>query len=350
MTTTPATAGALLEAQRRLVMQLAGPAAIFGAALVALLVVRRILLGWVRRMSAGPTAFPAVFAGAVRFPSFLWCLAGALALALRSVELTDRQERTAGVWIVVFLIASLSLVAAAVAVRMVTVYGERQRVPFAVAGLSRTLTYVVVLSIGAMVLLHYLGLNVTPLLTALGVGGLAVALALQDTLANFFAGIHLLVEEPISLGHFIRLATGEEGTVVDIGWRTTRVRTGANNIIVIPNSKIAAGILTNFDLPDSRVVVEIAVVAAHEADPEKVRRIILEEAAAAEDVLAAPAPLVLFDPGVTPTHMQYRLFVSVESPLQRGLVTSAINLRLAERFAREGVPMPRAAAIAVPRG
>src|SRR4030095_2322700 len=101
---------------------------------------------------------------------------------------------------------------------------------FAVAGLSRTLIYIFVFSIGLLVLLSEFDVKITPILTALGVGGLAVALALQDTLANLFAGIHILVEEPISLGATIRLASGEEGVVTDIGWRTTRVRNGSNNV------------------------------------------------------------------------------------------------------------------------
>src|SRR6185503_21069669 len=134
------------------------------------------------------------------------------------------------------------------------------------SGLARTLIRVFIFTCGALVLLRIYNVNITPVLTALGVGGLAVALALQDTLANFFAGIHILIEEPIELGAFIRLSTGEEGIVTDIGWRTTRVRNGANNIVVIPNTKITSGILINYNLPDLRLTSEVAILAAFDAD------------------------------------------------------------------------------------
>lgn len=330
-------------------MQLAQPLAIFGVALVMLWVLRRLALRGLRRNAASEESLAAVFAATIRIPSLLWCLAGALAVALRYAELTERQVHTAGVWIVIFVIASLTLAAAAAAARMMNLYGQRRRMPFAVAGLSRTLTYVAVFSVGAMVLMHYLGLDVRPMLTAMGVGGLALALALQDTLANFFAGIHILAEEPVSVGHFVRLSSGEEGKVVDIGWRTTRILTEQNNIIVVPNTKITTGILTNFNLPGARAMVETAVVAGRGADAARVRDMILEEALSTDGVLGEPPPVVLFDPGLTPTHQQFRLLVHVGQQTQRGLVVSAIQLRLVDRFRAEGVPLADAGQIAIPR-
>lgn len=337
-----ALAGAPWEVQRQRVMQLVEPLAIFGVALMLLWTLRRLALGWLRRRPNGTGSPAAVFADTVRVPSLLWCLAGALEVALRYADLTERQVRAANVWIVIFVIVSLSLALASAAVRMITHFGQRREMPVAVSGLSQTLIRVFVLSIGAMVLMHYLGLDVRPLLTALGVGGLAVALALQDTLANFFAGIHILMEEPISVGHFIRLSTGEEGEVTDIGWRTTRLRTGSSNIVVIPNTKITSGILVNFSLPEQCTVVEVPVMAGRGADAVRVRDMILEEARRTDGVLPEPAPSVVFDPGLTLTHQQFRLFVTVPHTIRRAAVASALNLALLERFRAEGVPLPEA--------
>ena len=322
-------------------LQLVDPLVTFAIALAAVLVVRHILLRGLRRRAKGPGSFAAVFLETIGFPSILWCLAAALAIALRYAQLSARQMQWAGYAIGAFVIVSLSLVAASIAVRMMALYGERQGMPFLVAGLSRALTRVLVLAIGAMILLAYLNIPVTPLLGALGVGGLAVALALQDTLANFFAGIHILVERPIFVGDLIRLESGQEGTVSDIGWRTTRVRTGSNDMVVVPNTKITSGILINYSLPDLRAAVEIPVLVAHDADPAQVRRIVLEQAAQVEGVLREPAPVLLFDPGVLPTHLQFKLLVSVSSRLEQGCVQSAIRLRLLERFRAEGVAVPR---------
>lgn len=344
-----ALASAPWEVQRERLLQLAEPLIIFGIALVLLWIARRIALRWLRRKAANEEAFAAVFAETVRFPSLFWCLAGALVIALRYAQLTERQEHTVGLWIVIFVIVSLTLAAASAATRMVALYGQRRKVPFAVAGLSRTLSYVFVLSIGAMVLMHYLGLDIRPMLTALGVGGLALALALQDTLANFFAGIHILAEEPISVGHFIRLSSGEEGVVTDIGWRTTRLRMLSNNIVVIPNTKITSGILINFSLPEARASVDVPVNVGRDADAARVRDIILEVALETEGVLREPPPLVLFDPGLTPTHQVFHLYVNVVRQTERGIVASAINLRLLQRLRAEGVPLPAADQIGVIR-
>jgi small-conductance mechanosensitive channel len=225
------------------------PALVFLAALAVTLLLRRLLLSRLRSR-ARSSSYAAVFLDTIRLPSLLWCLAAAVELSLRFVELSTRQSRWASDAIVAFLIVSFSLAAASIAVRTIAAYGERQGMPFAVAGLTRTLTRVLVLATGLMTLLAYLNISITPMLTALGIGGLAVALALQDTLANFFAGLHILVERPIFVGDFIRLESGQEGVVTDIGWRTTRVRTLSSNMVVAPNTKITSGTLVNYSLPD----------------------------------------------------------------------------------------------------
>lgn len=324
------------------------PVAIFLAALFLVLAVRHLLLRLARRRLASGR-YGAIFLDMIQFPSVLWCLAAALATALRFASLDERQIHLAGVWIIVFLIVSFSLVAAAIMARMVAAYGEKGRLPFAVAGLSRTLTHIFVLSIGGMMLLHYLGINIAPLLTALGVGGLAVALALQDTLANFFAGVHILVENPITVGDFVRLASGEEGTVVDIGWRTTRMLAPNNSVIVIPNTKITSGILTNFNLPETETAVEAVIIAGLDADPSQLKTIALEEALQVTGVLRSSQPLFIFDPGPTPTHMQAKVIVHVGNRLSGGLIAAEIRMRIIERFRREGVPLPHPERLVVRR-
>lgn len=327
----------LLEEKR--LWRIAQPAVIFLIALAATLLVRRLLIGWIRR-SAQPHSFASVFLATIRFPSLLWCLAAAIDISLHFVDLTPRQLRWASDAIVIFVIISLSLAAASIAVRMIAVYGERQGMPLAVAGLTRTLTRVLVLAVGLMTLLAYLKISITPMLTALGVGGLAVALALQDTLANFFAGLHILVERPIFVGDYIRLESGQEGVVTDIGWRTTRVRTLGGNMVVVPNTKITSGTLLNYSLPDPGAVVDAPIVVGHEADPDQVAAIAREEAREVEGVAKDFVPVVLCDPGVLPTHLQLKLLVRVEDQTQRGRIMSEIRLRLLRRFRRQGIPLP----------
>ncbi len=319
--------------------RVAEPTLTFLGALAATLLVRHLLLGWVRPRAQARTFARAVLE-TVRFPSLLWCLAAAVALSLHFVELSARQLRWASDAIVIFLIVSFSLAAASIAARTIAAYGERQGMPFALAGLTRTLTRVLVLALGLMTLLAYLRVSITPMLTALGVGGIAVALALQDTLANFFAGLHILVERPIFVGDFIRLESGQEGVVTDIGWRTTRVRTLSGNMVVAPNTKITSGTLVNYSLPDAGGMVELPILVGHEADPDQVVRLAQQEASGVEGVSPAFAPVVLCDPGLLPTHLQFKLVLRVEDQTQRGRVLSEIRLRLLRRFRQEGVPLP----------
>lgn len=312
----------------------------FSVALLVFLVGRGLIFRVLFRRIADKQTFAYVFLNSIRFPSILWCFAGALATAIHNATPSKTIIHWANLGIGTFLIVSTSLVMAAILVRMIAVYGERNNMPFAVAGLSRTLTYVVVLSVGLMMLLRMFDVEITPILTALGVGGLAVALALQDTLANLFAGIHILVEEPLLVGHFIKLSSGEEGVVKDIGWRTTRIQTFGNSITVIPNTKITSSTLTNFSMPDRRVTGEVQIVAAHHADHDRIAEIALEIASQTQDVLHEPAPSVWFDPGVLPTHLQMKLVVHVPTVMERGPVLSVLRRRLYERFNEEGIPFP----------
>jgi small-conductance mechanosensitive channel len=326
--------------EERQLVKLVEPAAAFGIALAVLLVIRHILLRLIRRRSTGPQSHAAVLANALSLPSILWALAAAVDFALPYAALSAAWAKRAGQWTDAFIIISLTLVAMSAAVRMMTMYGERQGMPFAVAGLSKTLIRLVVASIGVVALLQNFNKEITPWLTALGVGGLAVALALQDTLANFFAGIHILVERPIFVGDLIRLEGGQEGVVSDIGWRTTRVRTGANDTVVVPNTKITSGILLNYSVPERRSVIEIPVLVGLDADAEQVCRIALEEAARADGVLEDHPPVCLCDPGVLTTHLQFKLLVNVASRADQGRAASDLRMRLLRRFRAEGVPLP----------
>ena len=96
------------------------------------------------------------------------------------------------------------------------------------------------LAISLLIILDTFGVSITPILASLGVGSIAVALALQDTLSNVFSGIYILIDKPFQTGDHIRLDSGFEGTVVLIGWRSTQIKTGSNNIVVVPNSKLSS--------------------------------------------------------------------------------------------------------------
>jgi small-conductance mechanosensitive channel len=319
---------------------LAQDGAIFLLALALCLAVRHLGLRALKRGIREPGSASEAALRALRFPSVLWSLAASLTFTIKVASLRGPTAKWAAAGAFIFLILSICVVASTLLVRIAMLAGQRRGLRFGLSGVSKALIHVFVLLLGVSVILRYFDITIAPLLTALGVGGLAVALALRDTLANFFAGIHIVVEEPISIGNFIQLSSGEEGTVIDIGWRTTRVQTTTNNIIVIPNEKITSSILTNYALPDPRVVTNVALIAGFDADPARVVEIAMEEARLVEGALPEFTPVVLFDPGVQPTHLQWKVIVQVADRLQVGMVQSRLRTRLHERFRRENIPMP----------
>jgi small-conductance mechanosensitive channel len=321
-------------------MKVVRPLLAFTLTLLILLSLRHWLIKWLYSRAGGEGHYRYIVLETLRFPSVLWCVAAAVQLGLEISIIPNKYIGRATSAILAFLIVSLSMVLASASVRALTIHGQRRGVALAFSGLAKTLIRVFIFTCGALVVLHVYNVNITPLLTALGVGGLAVALALQDTLANFFAGIHILIEEPIALGAFIHLSTGEEGVVTDIGWRTTRLRNGANNIVVIPNTKITSGILVNYNLPETRLMAEVAVMVGFDADLDQVKRIVIEETIACAGVLGTPEPNIFFNPGVLPSHLQFTLVFSVSDFTRRGPVMSDVRLRIYRRLRAEGVPLP----------
>ncbi len=140
----------------------------------------------------------------------------------------------------------------------------------------RTMVKITIYLVFLVFVLQYAGFDTAALLTGLGVAGLAVALALQDTLGNFFAGLHLLIDKPFREGDYISLEPGMEGHVDRIGWRTTKIILPDNNELIVPNSKLAGAIIQNFANPDKSVVVFYEIGVSYDSDVEKVEKTIID--------------------------------------------------------------------------
>lgn len=176
--------------------------------------------------------------------------------------------------VIIVLIATIVL--GRVLKGMLKAYTQREEGIKRSLSLFNTIISITVYCIGGLVILDALGISITPIITALGVGGLAVALALQDTLSNLFAGIHITVAHILKPGDYIMLSSGEEGTVSDITWRCTTLLTQSNNVVVIPNSKLSSTIVTNYSLPERSMDIAIPINVAYTTDLEKLEKITLE--------------------------------------------------------------------------
>ncbi|MBI4593105.1 MAG: mechanosensitive ion channel family protein [Candidatus Rokubacteria bacterium] len=325
--------------------QVLWPGSAFVAAAALALVVRGLLLSALRRWGAnGLTAF----ADAVRVPSVLWAFVLALWVALEvaseASEMPQRLSQQLGVALEVAIVLSVTITAAGVVSTIITRAGERRALGGPVTGLAQTAARVVVFAVGFLVLLDALGIQITPILTALGVGGLAVALALQDTLSNVFAGVHLLADRPIRVGDYVKIADSVEGYVVDVGWRSTRVRTLPNNVVVVPNKRVAESIITNYDLPESRMSLLLPVSVSCQADPDRVEALLIDEArrAAAEvpGLLAEPAPSVRFIPGFGAYSLDFTLTCQVATFVDQYPVQHELRKRILRRLRAEAIEIP----------
>jgi small-conductance mechanosensitive channel len=171
---------------------------------------------------------------------------------------------------------SVTLALAALASQSVDAYGALISPALPVSSLTRNVAWALIAVLGLLVILNGLGLSITPMLTALGVGGLAVALALQEPLANFFAGLFITLAGQIRVGDYLKLDSGQEGYVVDFSWRSTRLRMLANNLIVVPNAKLAQAIVVNHHLPSQDLAVLIEVGVDYASDLRHVERVVVE--------------------------------------------------------------------------
>ncbi|PKP57629.1 MAG: mechanosensitive ion channel family protein, partial [Candidatus Altiarchaeales archaeon HGW-Altiarchaeales-2] len=129
-----------------------------------------------------------------------------------------------------------------------------------------------------LILRQVFGIEITPLLASMGIVGLAVALALQDTLSNFFAGVYLIADRPIRIGDYVELENGMKGYVEDIGWRSVRIKMLSNNYIIIPNSKLAQSIITNYYAPEQEMSIVVPCSVSYDSDLEKVEKVTIEAA------------------------------------------------------------------------
>jgi len=325
--------------------ELVVPLAVFVVTLAAGYLLRRLFLhalaAWYSRTQSRPAR---MLTEALRGPMAIWIVILAVHLAIESSELPPRFTRSSPKVLVALGILSVTLMGMRLAGDLVRHYGGKAAGALPVTTLTQTLAQLAVVILGILVMLNQLGFSITPILTALGVGGLAVALALQDTLSNLFAGFYVAVAGQVRLGDYIKMENGPEGYVTDISWRSTTIRALANNYIIVPNSKLAQAIVTNYHLPEKRMASQVQVGVSYDADPGHVERVLLEIAAAGVNeipgMLAEPAPSVALDPGFGDSSLGFSLNYSVGEFVNQFGVRNELRRRILLRFREERIEMP----------
>jgi small-conductance mechanosensitive channel len=231
-----------------------------------------------------------------------------------------------------------------VAFRSIDAFGRSNPQLRSSAGIGRAATWVVGLALVAVLMSDAIGVSLAPALTALGVGSLAVALALQDTFSNFFSGLSIILDKPVRPGDFVRVEPSYEGFVESIGWRSTHLRTLTHNLLIIPNAVLSKAIITNYALPTVIVASTVRVDVTADSDVDKVETALSDEAARLLDVpgiAEAPKPSVALSPGFVDGAIAFTVAFYVQSFGDQANVQHAIRMRIAARLKREGISLRR---------
>lgn len=211
------------------------------------------------------------------------------------------------------------------------------------ASLLVNIARIIIIIIGILIIFSSLGISITPLITALGVGGLAVALALQPTLSNLFAGLQIILSKQLEVDDYVELESGQRGYVTDISWRNTTIRELYNNLIVVPNAKLADTIVTNFNKPQKEMSVRIAVGVSYSSDLEKVEKTTIDVAKKVlKEVQGGQAE---FEPFIRyhtfgDSSINFTIYLRVKEFVNQYLITHEFIKALHKRYNKENINIP----------
>ena len=272
-------------------------------------------------------------------------LLGSFYLGLESLPLPEKVEHVCSRLLFALVILIMMYFPAKLIVFALRRMGQRDPQMLRVTQPAAFVVNILFALLGTIIFLDNMGVTLTAVWTTLGVGSVAVALALQETLSNFFSGLYLLADRPVGPNDYIKLDSTTEGYVLRIGWRSTVLRTLGNNYVVIPNSTLAKATITNFSQPDARMGCSVPVSVAYGTDPARVEKALLEVAQEAirdgvEGLLAFPAPSVSFSPGFEDSALGFSLGVQVRQFTDQFSVQSTLRKRIVKKFKEAGIEMP----------
>lgn len=317
----------------------------FCVAFVVLLIVKKILFSLLTKWAASTSwDIDDIIIDALKKPSLFIVLVLAILIASHYTALSDKWHMLIIKSVNVIIIFAITISVANIVGAFLQTYVKTANIPLASTGLTYIIIKGLFVLIGVLIILNYVGISIAPILTTLGVGGLAVALALQDTLSNLFAGMQILIERSVRVGDFVKIEEGIEGYVEDITWRTTRIRMLPNNIVIIPNSKVAQSMITNFYLPVPHMALRIPVSVSYGSDPQHIENVILDEVkrsvSTIQKLIMDPEPVVRFIPGFGDSSLDFTLIVYVKEYADQFPVQSELRKRIFKRFKEEGIEIP----------
>jgi small-conductance mechanosensitive channel len=201
----------------------------------------------------------------------------------------------------------------------------------------------IIIALGLLMFLGSVGISIGPLLASLGIGSLAIALALQETVKNMFSGFFLIADKPLEIGDYVKLQSGQEGQLFKLGWRSSKFRMLTSEVVVVPNSQLVDSIVTNYRAPDGNVAIPVDFAVLNSNDPVHVERVVRE---VAHEVMASAIPdrsryepEVLFQ-GISGNLINLTVLIRAGSSDLIATVRNEFIKRALARFAREQIKLP----------
>ena len=205
--------------------------------------------------------------------------------------------------------------------------------------IAEKLSMLFLMSTALIIILKHFNYDIFSVVTALGIGSLAIGLAAKDTLAHMISGFTLMIDQPFRIGDRIQLVTGQIGDVAAIGLRSTKIKTLDNQLLIIPNSDLCNTMLINQAFPDARVKGRIDIGVAYGSDVDRVKQILTATALEVEDVLRDPLPESYFV-AFGDSALNMSLFFWVNEYGKLFATTDKINTLILRRFNEGGIGIP----------
>ncbi len=319
------------------------PIAVVVIVLLVGYIIRVILFSRMAKWSDGKFGIGKRMINLLKTPMMVWFLMLAIYLALEVSKLPQHAVEIAGKTLLALGLFSITLVAVNLSTAFIARHSAAIEGVMPMTSLTQNIARIVIFGLGVLIILNTLGIPISPILATLGVGGLAVALALQDTLSNVFAGFYITISRQLRIGDYVRLDSGEEGYIADITWRTTKIRALPNNIILIPNEKLTKAICINYYLPEKEMSVLVQVGVHYGSDLEKVEKVTCE---VGRDVMKnVTGGVPEFQPFIrfhtfADSSINFSVILRAKEFTDQYLIKHEFIKRLQKRYAQEGVTIP----------
>jgi len=311
-----------------------------------LMFAKKILFSVISRLAASTkTRLDDIFIKAADFPLTLLIFTSGALVVERLLPVVENAQITHN-FLMIF--KAVTIIAVIMFVdrflnALLAIYSGKVSILRTSGGVVRGFVRTIVIGLGILVLLDSFGVSITPIIASLGVGSLAVALALQPTLENLFAGIQVVIDKPFQVGQFIKLESGEEGYVHKVGWRSTWIRMLPNNIVIMPNKALVDSRIVNYYYPETEMAVLVQVGVHYESDLEHVQRVTIDVGREVMKDVTGGVPE--FDPFIryhtfADFSINFTVILRAKEFVDNYLIKHEFIKRLHKRYAAEGINIP----------